>query len=204
MFFIVHFLIANLPRLNKPACIRFTDIYTRILDSEIGPYIIQIKWITFARKKLNEIVELIYKKSGFITITYYMCAFPKLYKDNNWEWFGVFLIPFWEPFKWYWKINKKSQFVLCQQVQNTHKAIWKRITKRFAVYTICRQEYNKRVVYSKPQCIRMHHGVSSDWSPDWDPKKKALESNWLSRALESCCGAYGTRIQFLIHSVPIS
>ena len=47
----------------------------------------------FARKKLNEIVELIYKKSGFITITYYMCAFPKLYKDNNWEWFGVFLIP---------------------------------------------------------------------------------------------------------------
>ena len=134
MFFIVHFLIANLPRLNKPACIRFTDIYTRILASEIGPYIIQIKWITFARKKLNEIVELIYKKSGFITITYYMCAFPKLYKDNNWEWFGVFLIPFWEPFKWYWKINKKSQFVLCQQVQNTHKAIWKRITKRFAVY----------------------------------------------------------------------
>ena len=63
----------------------------------------------------------------------YVC-FPKLYKDNNWEWFGVFLIPFWEPFKWYWKINKKSQFVLCQQVQNTHKMIWKNITKRFAVY----------------------------------------------------------------------
>ena len=39
-FFIVHFLIANLPRLNKPACIRFTDIYTRILDSAIGPYVI--------------------------------------------------------------------------------------------------------------------------------------------------------------------
>ena len=30
----------------------------------------------------------------------------------------------------------------------------------------CRQEYNKRVVYSKPQCIRTHHGVSLDWSPD--------------------------------------
>lgn len=76
--------------------------------------------------------------------------------------------------KSYWDISSNHE----------HSDLWEK--------AICRQEYNKRVVYSKLQCIRMHHGVLSDWSLDWDPKKKALESDWLSRALECCCGAYGT------------
>lgn len=66
--------------------------------------------------------------------------------------------------KSYWDISSNHE----------HSDLWEK--------AICRQEYNKRVVYSKLQCIRMHHGVLSDWSLDWDPKKKALESDWLSRA----------------------
>ena len=48
---LIHFLIANLLRLNKPACIWITDIHTRILDFAIKSYVIQFKWITFAQKK---------------------------------------------------------------------------------------------------------------------------------------------------------
>ncbi|WP_221658295.1 hypothetical protein [Bacteroides salyersiae] len=48
----------------------------------------------------------------------------------------------------YWGISSKHE----------HSDLWEK--------AICRQEYNKKVVYSKPQCIRTHHGVSLDWSPD--------------------------------------
>ncbi|MBA2197702.1 AraC family transcriptional regulator [Bacteroides fragilis] len=51
-FFIVHFLIANLPRLNKSVCIRFTDIYTRILEIVHELRFPSIQYFSFLFKKI--------------------------------------------------------------------------------------------------------------------------------------------------------